>query len=108
MQQHTPHKKARLQKQDWHPADIVAALWKRGITLRRLSRDNGYSRCLNTALREPWLQAEQIIAEAIGIPAEEIWPTRYTRDRSRALICGRRKVSQIDHSTGTPASVIQT
>jgi Ner family transcriptional regulator len=70
-------KKASL-PQDWHPADIKAALEKAGWSLRRLSAHHGYeaSMCIK-ALRRPYPNAERLIAEAIGVPPEAIWPSRY-------------------------------
>jgi Ner family transcriptional regulator len=65
---------------DWHRADIVAALHKKGWTLRELSRQNGLSACtLNQALERPYKKAEGIIATAIGIDPRAIWPTRYAK-----------------------------
>ena len=63
---------------DWHPADIRAALTKRGHSLASLSRANGYSptaagRCLRTS----WPAMEEIIAEALERQPQEIWPSRY-------------------------------
>lgn len=65
---------------DWHRADVVAALHKKGWSLRALSRHNGLSDgTLKTALDAPYLKAEGIIANAIGVPPQEIWPERYAR-----------------------------
>ncbi|WP_071997725.1 helix-turn-helix domain-containing protein [Morganella morganii] len=64
---------------DWHRADIVAALHKKGITLAQLSREHGLSsRTLNNALERSYPRAEQIIAAAIGTTPEKIWSSRYT------------------------------
>ena len=69
--------------QDWHPADIIAAIWKRRTNLVQLSRLNGYAdTSLQQALRNPWPRAEKIIAEAIGVPPQQIWPSRYKADGS--------------------------
>lgn len=63
---------------DWHPADIVASLRKRGTSLRKLSIENGFSPgSLATSMRRSWPNAEQIIAGAIGLDPKEIWPSRY-------------------------------
>ncbi|PIT10245.1 MULTISPECIES: helix-turn-helix domain-containing protein [Snodgrassella] len=65
---------------DWHRADIVAALKKQGWSIAALSREAGLSsNTLKTALAAPYLKGERIIAAAIGVAAEEIWPTRYAR-----------------------------
>lgn len=65
---------------DWHRADVVAALHKKGWSLRKLSRESGLSdSTLKTALDRPYLKAETIIAAAIGIPPQDIWPERYAK-----------------------------
>ena len=64
--------------QDWHPADIVAAIWKRRSSLIRLSRLNGYADgSLRLALSRPWPKAEGIIAKFLNLTPQEIWPSRY-------------------------------
>lgn len=63
---------------DWHPADVVAALRKAGWSLRRLSQQHGYqATVLSSALRRPWPKAERLIASAIGVSPDQIWPSRY-------------------------------
>ncbi|WP_140397771.1 helix-turn-helix domain-containing protein, partial [Escherichia coli] len=43
-----------MTKNDWHPADIIAALHKRGNSLAKLSRDAGLaSSTLAIALNRP-------------------------------------------------------
>lgn len=70
---------------DWHPADIVAALRKAGWSVRRLSAHHGYagSTALSNAIRRPWPKGERLIAEAIGISPEQIWPSRYAERAAR-------------------------
>ena len=64
---------------DWHPADVLAALKKRGLSLVKLSTDNGYHpTAAGKALKRPWPAMERIIADALGLPPETIWPSRYT------------------------------
>jgi len=66
--------------EDWHRADIVAALHKKGWSLRQLSKEAGLSAgALNNALDRPWPKAERIIAAAIGEAPETIWPSRYEK-----------------------------
>lgn len=65
-------------QEDWHHADIIAALHKRKITLSGLSRASGLSSTtLSNALTRPWPKGEFIIAQALGIHPSEIWPSRY-------------------------------
>jgi Ner family transcriptional regulator len=66
--------------QDWHPADVLAALKKRGKSLSGVSLTHGYhATAAGKALKHPWPAVEALIAAAIGLPPEEIWPSRYTR-----------------------------
>ncbi|HII3688451.1 TPA: helix-turn-helix domain-containing protein [Pasteurella multocida] len=71
--------------QDWHRADIIAALHKSGWSLRQLSLQHGYSQgsTLKNALDRPWLKGERIIANAIGIPAEVIWAGRFAHRNNK-------------------------
>ncbi|MDG6895073.1 helix-turn-helix domain-containing protein [Volucribacter amazonae] len=71
--------------EDWHRADIIAALHKKGWSLRQLSLKHGYSQAstLKNALDRPWLKGEKIIAEAIGIPPEEIWAERFAHRNNK-------------------------
>lgn len=73
-------KKASLK--DWHPAEVGAALRMKGYSLRQLSLLNGYCNpnSLAKALHRPYPLAEAIIAEALGMSAPEIWPSRYGSD----------------------------
>ncbi|MCO6514807.1 MAG: helix-turn-helix domain-containing protein [Snodgrassella sp.] len=72
---------------DWHRADIVAALKKKGWSIAALSREVGLSsNTLKTALEMPYLKGEQIIAKVIGVPAEQIWPSRYARRKFQPIL----------------------
>lgn len=63
---------------DWHPADIVAALHKSGWSLRRLSVHLGMApTSLANVLQKPYPKGERHIADAIGVTPWEIWPSRY-------------------------------
>lgn len=64
---------------DWHPADVIAALRKKGYSLAALGRLNGYANpnTLTKALRTPYPLAEAQIAERLGIHPMSIWPSRY-------------------------------
>lgn len=67
---------------DWHPAEVVKELHIRDISLRQLALVNGYTSgtSLTKALRRAYPLAEALIAEALGIPASQIWPSRYGPD----------------------------
>ena len=79
MTSHRTPKKPALQ--DWHKADIVAALWKRGTSLRKLDRAHGFAPgAISNALHRAWPNGQRIIADAIGVAPQEIWPSRYEPD----------------------------
>ena len=63
---------------DWHPADIIAGLRKKGTSLAEVSRRAGLaSSTLTNALNRRWPKGERLIAEALGVAPETIWPSRY-------------------------------
>ncbi|SQI42120.1 DNA-binding transcriptional regulator Nlp [Leminorella richardii] len=69
---------------DWHSADVIAALKKRGTSLAKLSREAGLaSSTLANALVRPWPKGEWLIAAVIGLHPEEIWPSRYVKERQK-------------------------
>jgi Ner family transcriptional regulator len=66
---------------DWHPADVLAALKKRGQSLAGLSVANGYHpTAAGKALKRPWPAMEAIIATALELTPARIWPSRYDAD----------------------------
>lgn len=70
--------KSPIPSNDLHPADIVAALRKKGLSLSALSRKNGLHRTyLSDTLRKRLPRGERIIARALKMRPEEIWPSRY-------------------------------
>ena len=74
-----------MTKNDWHGADIIAALKKKGTTLAALSRQSGFaSSTLSNVLVRPWTKGERIIASALDIKPEQIWPSRYV-NRNRVV-----------------------
>ena len=95
---------ARKPRQDWHTADILAAIKKRGTTLAALSRDSGLSSStLANALNRPWPKGEMLIAQAIGVPPSEIWPSRYYdkkgayQDRAQLIRPERKQEPESSH-----------
>jgi len=66
-------------KADWHPADVLAALKKRGKTLSGLSQANGYhATAAGKALKKPWPALEELIATELDLRPADIWPSRYS------------------------------
>lgn len=74
-------------REDWHPADIKAALEKKGWTLRALAQRHGLSS--SSPLSHTFLRSyplnEKRIADAIGVPVQDIWPSRYHADGAPKL-----------------------
>ncbi|KFX11040.1 MULTISPECIES: helix-turn-helix domain-containing protein [Pectobacterium] len=68
-------------KEDWHKADIVAAVHKKNTNISEISRKAGLSSTtLANALSRPWPKGEWMISQVIGVPPEQIWPSRYYED----------------------------
>lgn len=81
------HPSKKASQGDWHPADIKAALHKRGITLMSLAAAHGLtsSSTLSAALVRSYPANEQRIADALELHPMVIWPTRYNADGTRKL-----------------------
>ena len=75
----TPKKASR---KDWHPADIVAAIHKRGLTLRDIANHHGmkHSSSLSKAMVQSYPANERRLAEAAGVPVQEMFAARYYED----------------------------
>ncbi|MGH8426375.1 MAG: helix-turn-helix domain-containing protein [Gammaproteobacteria bacterium] len=86
-------KKAGL-LEDWHPADIVAELRKAGWSLRKLAIHHGYKApsTLKNAIAAPWPKGERLIAEAIGVKPQDIWPSRFA-ERARRKAEAQREAA---------------
>ncbi|GKW31821.1 DNA-binding protein [Pectobacterium carotovorum subsp. carotovorum] len=75
------------QQQDWHRADIIAALHKKNIKLAALSRQAGLSDAtLANTFYRPWPKGEKLIAEALDMDPAEIWPSRYHDEAGNRLL----------------------
>lgn len=73
-----------MMQSDWHPADIIAALRKRGTSMAALSREAGLaSSTLANALTKHWPKGERLIADALDVAPEQIWPSRYRKPEYR-------------------------
>jgi Ner family transcriptional regulator len=97
--------------EDWHRADIIAALKKAGWSLRRLATYHGYASptTLGHALSRPWPKGERIVAEAIGADPADIWPSRYQKRIAPSRHAGdhadMRAKSSIHESASVEAGV---
>ncbi|WHQ26773.1 helix-turn-helix domain-containing protein [Edwardsiella anguillarum] len=66
---------------DWSTLKIQQALKDSGWpSYRALSRHAGYAQdSLKAVVRTPNPNYEQVISDAIGVPPEKIWPSRYCK-----------------------------
>ncbi|USS96821.1 helix-turn-helix domain-containing protein [Serratia symbiotica] len=62
---------------DRHPKIIKAEIHKRGLSFRTLSLNAGYSRDSLKASSAPLQALPTVVADALGIAPEVIWPSRY-------------------------------
>jgi Ner family transcriptional regulator len=67
---------------DWHQADIIAALRKRGTTLAAVLS----SSTLSNALSRSWPKGEKVIAQALNVHPSVIWPSRYFDARGELVV----------------------
>ncbi|MDP1664091.1 MAG: helix-turn-helix domain-containing protein [Methylobacter sp.] len=64
--------------EDWHNADIIAALRKAGWSFRRLSVHLGLApTSLANVMQKPYPKMEKAVADKIGVAPWVIWPSRY-------------------------------
>ncbi|MPW32021.1 transcriptional regulator [Agarivorans sp. B2Z047] len=63
---------------NWRSEYILAALKASGWNYATLGVANGLGKAtLRNAVRACWPKGEKIIADAIGVEAQTIWPSRY-------------------------------
>lgn len=76
-------KQAAHSKQDWHPADIRAAIAKKGTTMAELARHHGYTSATSfyNAMKISYPKIERIIADFLEERPEDIWPSRYEKKK---------------------------
>ena len=75
----------KKRRKDWHPADIKAALEKKGWTLLALAEHHGIkgSSSLSHTFVRSFPLNEKRIADAIGVKPQDIWPSRYYSDGTK-------------------------
>lgn len=79
---------------DWHRHEIICAIHMAGISMASLSRAHGLAEgTLANALNRPWPKGELIIANALGVQPEQIWPSRFLvrRERERHRRINKRR-----------------
>ena len=64
---------------DWHPADVQAALKKRGVPLEKVGPKIGLDRSAGhkALYARPWPRVKIEIATILGLRPEEVWPSLF-------------------------------
>lgn len=72
-------KRAGKRAKDWHRADVLAALKKRGLSLKEVGERAGYQHADSAyhVLRTAMPRLEFEIGRILGVPPQSIWPSRY-------------------------------
>ncbi|MGB0747142.1 MAG: helix-turn-helix domain-containing protein [Magnetospiraceae bacterium] len=68
---------------DWRWWRVLGELRERGLDITTLAERHGYSKfALFRVKLDPYHEPQTIIAQALGLTPQEIWPSRYHRDGS--------------------------
>jgi len=82
-------------REDWAWPDIKAAVEKAGSNLSKTARQNGHHVSAPQKVRYiRWPKMQRLIADAIGVPPQVIWPSRYDANGTPIAgqyICDRRR-----------------
>ena len=63
---------------DWDPDRIRKAIHAHGISMEALAVEHGYSSSVvRAALIRRSAAGEKLISNLLGVPVQEIWPSRY-------------------------------
>ncbi|MEQ8864231.1 MAG: helix-turn-helix domain-containing protein [Thalassobaculum sp.] len=77
----------------WDAIRIKGELQRRGLSLAEVSRRHGYHpNSAARALRVAWPEMERIIADALDMKPETLWPDRYVDGVPRKYL-PRRKLN---------------
>ncbi|HDL1183809.1 TPA: helix-turn-helix domain-containing protein [Mannheimia haemolytica] len=83
-------KPKKTAEQDWHRADILAELRKKGWSIRSLAKAGNVSpNTLKTVLDKPYPKMERLVANAIGVAPEVIWAARFAERNKRPILTNR-------------------
>lgn len=75
----TPNRPKKTGRKDWSSSYIEHRLKDAGWNYAKLARHHDYASrsTFRNAVMRPWPKGERLLAEAIGVPPELIWPSRY-------------------------------
>ncbi|MCC4116389.1 helix-turn-helix domain-containing protein [Aromatoleum toluclasticum] len=83
---------------DWDRYQVTAALKRAGITFAGLARaHNLHHTTVRTALYQSSPRCEALIAAALGMQPESIWPSRYTAEAVAANPWRRHALARQGH-----------
>ncbi|MDT3671811.1 MAG: helix-turn-helix domain-containing protein [Aromatoleum sp.] len=83
---------------DWDRYQVTAALKRAGISFAGLARaHNLHHTSVRTALYQSSPRCEALIAAALGVRPESIWPSRYTADAVAANPWRRHALARLGH-----------
>lgn len=86
--------------QDWHNADVIAAIRKTGTNISQLSLQAGIGYgVLRNALFKPYPTYERLIAAHLGLKPQDIWPSRYHADGTSKSGRGERGIGRFKRKT---------
>ncbi len=70
--------------EDWPVERIKAAIYEKGLSQAALARLAGLSEgAVRFAMLRPVPAAERAVAKLLGVPVQQIWPSRYFPDGRR-------------------------
>ena len=75
---------------NWHKADILAELKKKGWTLRSLAAEGNVSySTLKTVFDKSYPKMERLVANAIGIAPVIIWAERFAERNRKPVLTNK-------------------
>ena len=75
---------------NWHKADILAELKKKGWILRSLAAEGNVSySTLKTVFDKSYPKMERLVANAIGISPEIIWAERFAERNRKPVLTNK-------------------
>ena len=86
----------RKQHEGWHPADIMAAVRRKGSNLAQVALAAGlHETACRAAIRRKYAEGELAISRFLGVPPHDIWPDRWLPDGTRVDLRLQRKNSPV-------------
>ena len=89
------------EKKDWDRWGVKAALGRKGYSLSRIAKENGYvPDGMSMVFTRTWPKVERIIANILETTPQEIWPSRYDNEgRPVGYIAWRTAAGNLQKAT---------